>query len=403
MSLRSSFKATPIGQVPKEWKVVRLEDIVETSSGGTPNRSKKEYYGGNIPWVKSGELKDNIIHDTEEKITEKGLENSAAKVFPEGTLLIAMYGATVGKTAILAIKATTNQAVCAILPKKDSFDPNFLRDYVIFRRAQLTSISSGGAQPNISQEIIRSFKIPLPSLPEQRKIAEILFTVDEAIQWVDEAIARTERLKRGLIQRLLTRGIGRKEFRFSKELGHEIPKKWGVVELSNVFKLASGKTRPTKLFENPTQEEMFPVYGGNGILGYTSHYFVDKEVIVIGRVGEYCGAVYKAPKFSWITDNALYTTEIIRSEIELNYLKYLLIYLNLNKFKKKSGQPLMTQQIIYSIQIPLPPLPEQLKIADILSTVDKKIELERQRKEKLERIKKGLMNDLLTGKVRVKA
>jgi restriction endonuclease S subunit/predicted nucleic acid-binding protein len=202
----TNFKETPIGKIPKDWKVVRIGDIAQTSSGGTPNRAKREYYGGNIPWVKSSELKDNVIYDTEEKITEEGLQNSSAKIFPKGTLLIAMYGATVGKTGILGIDATTNQAICAILPNK-TFDPHFLKNYIIFRRNRLISISSGGAQPNISQEIIKAFKIPLPPIKEQQKIAEILSTIDEAIQRIDEVIAKTERLKKGLMQELLTKGL----------------------------------------------------------------------------------------------------------------------------------------------------------------------------------------------------
>jgi type I restriction enzyme S subunit len=198
------YKQTPIGTIPKEWQVVKIEDIADTSSGGTPNRTKKEYYGGNIPWVKSGELKDNIIYDTEEKITESGLKNSAAKLFPRGTLLVAMYGATVGKTGILRIDATTNQAVCAILPKDDSLNLSFLQHYIIFARNRWISQSSGGAQPNISQEIIRTSRIPLPTYEEQQKIAEILSNVDKKLELENKEKSRLERIKQGLMDLLLT-------------------------------------------------------------------------------------------------------------------------------------------------------------------------------------------------------
>jgi len=99
------------------FEVVPLSKVADTSSGGTPNRSNHDYYGGNIPWLKSGELNDSIITDSEEFITEKGLKNSSAKVFPKGTLLVAMYGATAGKAGILNMDAATNQAVCAIFRK----------------------------------------------------------------------------------------------------------------------------------------------------------------------------------------------------------------------------------------------------------------------------------------------
>ena len=101
-----------------EWQVKRIEEIAKTTSGGTPSRTNKSYYSGNILWVKSGELTDNFIFDTEEKISEDAVKNSSAKLFPTGTVLVAMYGATVGKTAILKKAATTNQAVCGIFPNE---------------------------------------------------------------------------------------------------------------------------------------------------------------------------------------------------------------------------------------------------------------------------------------------
>jgi type I restriction enzyme S subunit len=167
------------------------------------------------------------------------------------------------------------------------------------------------------------------------------------------------------------------------------------VRLGEVFKLKSGKTKPidTSEFGN------YPVYGGNGILGYTNEKNFNKETIIIGRVGEYCGSVYIANE-GWVTDNALY---VVAKKIDYNniFLCYLLKYLNLNQFSAETGQPLMTQTIIYSLLIPLPPLPEQQRIASILSQIDQTIEKEQQYKEKLQKIKQGLMEDLLTGKVRV--
>jgi type I restriction enzyme S subunit len=200
----TEYKDTPIGKTPKTWQVVRIGDVAETSSGGTPSRGKKEYFDGRIPWVKSGELRDNTIYATEETISKEGLQNSAAKIFPKGTLLIALYGATVGKTAILGIDATTNQAVCAILPKGDTINPEFLKYYIISRREQLIAVSAGGAQPNISQEIIRFTNVPLPQPQEQRRIAEILLTLDKKLEVERAEMAKLENIKHGLMDLLLT-------------------------------------------------------------------------------------------------------------------------------------------------------------------------------------------------------
>jgi len=159
--------------LPSGWRWVRLGEVCETTSGGTPNRGFVEYFTGNIPWVKSGELPDGQIRETEEHITEKAIDESNAKVLPVGTLLMAMYGATVGKLGILSVPAATNQAVCAIKPNS-KVDRDYLFRWLLNIRTALLEASFGGAQPNISQSLICQIKIPLPSLTEQKRIAAML-------------------------------------------------------------------------------------------------------------------------------------------------------------------------------------------------------------------------------------
>ncbi|MDX2079958.1 MAG: restriction endonuclease subunit S [Terrimicrobiaceae bacterium] len=171
----SQNKSRPEGakDLPAGWKLVRLGDIAKTTSGGTPRRDRPQFYGGKIPWVKSGELGDSVVYETGETITEEALESSNAKVFPKGTLCIALYGATVGKLGVLGIDAATNQAVCAIFPR-DCLDTRYLYRFLESKRRDLVEQGKGGAQPNISQGIIRNTHIPFPPLPEQRRIvAEI--------------------------------------------------------------------------------------------------------------------------------------------------------------------------------------------------------------------------------------
>jgi type I restriction enzyme, S subunit len=155
------------------WKTVRLGDVAKTSSGGTPNRGTEDFYGGDIPWVKSGELGDSTVYEAKETITEIGLKNSSAKLFPKGTLCIALYGATIGKLGVLGVDAATNQAVCGIfLP--DDIDTQFVYYFLASKRRDLVEMGKGGAQPNISQGIIRDIELPFPPLDEQRRIvAEI--------------------------------------------------------------------------------------------------------------------------------------------------------------------------------------------------------------------------------------
>lgn len=186
-------------ELPEGWKWVLLGRIAKTTSGGTPRRSVKRFWqNGTVPWVKSGELEGNIIFDTEEKITKEGLKSSSAKMFPKGTLIVALYGATVGKTAILGIDATTNQAVCAIFPKDHIVIRDYIRYYLIRKRPELILRSFGGAQPNISQTFLKKLKIPLPRLDEQERIVtrieELLSRTEEARRLKSESIEETENI-----------------------------------------------------------------------------------------------------------------------------------------------------------------------------------------------------------------
>ena len=158
-------------ELPKSWEIAKLGQLWNTTSGGTPSRKEMHYFQGNIPWVKSGELEHNVIVNTEEKITEEALKNSSAKIFPKGTLLIALYGATIGKLAFLGIDASSNQAVCGIYTNQH-LSSHFLYYFLFFKRPNLVKESIGGAQPNISQGILKNLDVPLPPLPEQHRIVE---------------------------------------------------------------------------------------------------------------------------------------------------------------------------------------------------------------------------------------
>lgn len=187
-----------------EWERTPLAEIAETASGGTPSRGDKRNFGGHIPWVKSGELGDGIVTECEERITESGLENSSAKVFPKGTLCIAMYGATVGKLGVLGIEAATNQAVCAIFPG-ERVSRDFLKLNLLSVRDELIHLGQGGAQPNISQRIIRSLQVPIPSRDEQdRIVAEVerRFSLIAGIEsQVEASLARASATRSAILHR----------------------------------------------------------------------------------------------------------------------------------------------------------------------------------------------------------
>lgn len=181
-----------------------LSTLFKTASGGTPSRKNPQFYNGDIPWVKSGELGYNLITRTEEYISEDALQNSSAKVFPKDSLLLALYGATIGKMAFLGIPAATNQAVCCIFPNAE-YNMTFLYYFLLHKQKYLISQGKGGAQKNISQEILKNLPIPLISLPEQKaivaKIEKAFASADKAQAAISATLQQAKQLKQSILKR----------------------------------------------------------------------------------------------------------------------------------------------------------------------------------------------------------
>jgi len=180
--------------IKQNWELMLLGDVCKTTSGGTPRRSVKAYFQGDIPWVKSGELPDGLVQNVGEYISEEAVSNSSAKVFPAGTLLIALYGATVGKLGILTFDAASNQAVCAIFPKKN-IEPKYLYWHLRNVRSDLIKQAIGGAQPNISQGILRNIPVPVAPIDQQKRIVE---EIEKQVSRLDEAVTNLKRVKTNL-------------------------------------------------------------------------------------------------------------------------------------------------------------------------------------------------------------
>lgn len=215
------------------WAYRRLGDVCSTTSGGTPSRSHPEYFGGGIPWVKSGDLTDGDVIDCEESITEDAIRKSSAKLFRQGTVLIAMYGATVGKLGMLGMDAATNQAVCGI-STPDELDRWFLFYFLLSQRQKLIEQSAGGAQPNISQKIVRELLIPIPPIPEQRRIVDLLSRAEGIVRLRREA----EKKAAELIPALFLDMFGDPATN---------PKGWPVLPLIDVAQVISGVAKGRKL------------------------------------------------------------------------------------------------------------------------------------------------------------
>ena len=179
---------------PKGWEVKKLGEVAETTSGGTPAKAHNEYYeGGTIPWLRSGEVSQGLIYKTELFITQAGLDNSSAKIIPVNSVAIAMYGATVGEVGIIKAPMSTNQAVCSIFPN-ESVTPIYLLYFLRAMKPHYINIAAGGAQPNISQAIIRNTKLTLPPLSLQQTFAAQIEAIEQQKALVRRSLEDTRTL-----------------------------------------------------------------------------------------------------------------------------------------------------------------------------------------------------------------
>ena len=191
--------------VPEGWQYEKLGDLVKTTSGGTPSRRKSEYYvNGNIRWIKTKELNDRFIFETEEHITEDAVKNSSAKVLPEGALIVAMYGATIGKIGITAAEMACNQACCAFISFDDMISKEYLYCWLMDNRENLVSQGKGAAQSNLSQEMIRNFSLLCPDKKVIKNFTEIVTTMLENKRVLENKILMLTKARDDLLPKLMS-------------------------------------------------------------------------------------------------------------------------------------------------------------------------------------------------------
>ena len=181
--------------LPDGWALATLQDVAAWSSGGTPSRSRPAYYAGTIPWLKTGELGPRVLNSSEEHISEEAVSSSSAKVFPKGSVALAMYGATIGKTSIFGIDAATNQACAVGIP--DATSAEFLYYFLVSQEKAFVDAGKGGAQPNISQGIVKAWPLLLPPAMEQTRIVEKL---EELLSDLDAGVAELKAAQKKLGQ-----------------------------------------------------------------------------------------------------------------------------------------------------------------------------------------------------------
>ncbi len=418
----TEFKDSELGKIPKSWKVKRLGDVAKIYSGGTPSRSNNSYYIGCNPWVKSGEVNQRKIYNTEEFVSDEAIEKSSAKWVKRGSILIAMYGATAGKVSRLMLDATINQAISAICADERFSTDEYLFHEVEFLSRGLLNSVQGSGQPNLSGQLIKRSLVLIPPLPEQRKIASILTSVDEVIENTHKQIEKLRDLKKATMNELLTKGIGHTEFKDS-ELGR-IPKSWEVSCLADIVreKPSYGANAPA-VSSQDSEIRFLRITDINeeGQLRVDSkayikeedavRYELHKDDLVIARTGNTVGKAYLHSKDLKTSEKIAYAGYLIlfRFDNEKARPKFIFQYTLSRMFKdwvdensRVGAQPNINAQEYLSFSLPLPSVNEQDRIIKILTSIDNNIYFFEEKLCKTESLKKSLMQDLLTGKVRVK-
>ncbi|MGE6341997.1 restriction endonuclease subunit S [Psychrobacter sp. NPDC078929] len=403
--------------MPNGWESGVIEDIAQVSSGGTPSRKKDSYWvNGTIPWVTTAEVKFNVITDTEQKITEEGLQKSSAKLYPKDTILMAMYGQgkTRGQVAKLGIEASTNQA-CAALQLNAGFNVDYYYQYLTSQYENIRELANSGGQQNLSGGIVKEIQVPIPPLPEQQKIAKILSTWDKAISTTERLIENSIQQKKALMQQLLT---GKK--RLLDESGQRFEGEWEEIELgdicsrvmeknngqsTNVVTISAqqGLIRQEEFFKKSVASEILDNYYvlRKGQFAYNKSYSNGYPMGAIKRLNRYEDGVVTTLYICFeIKDHSKTDTDFLEQYFDSGLLNR-----GLTKVAAEGGRAHGLLNVkpsdFMALKFKFPTYPEQQKIATVLTNANKEIELLEQQLADLQQEKKALMQVLLTGKKRV--
>lgn len=382
-------------KLPKDWKWLKLKDICEVVTGTTPPKSDMSNYGSDIPFFKPPHLWDRQIIDTEEKLSLKGAEK--ARIVPPNTVLVTCIG-NLGRTGFVKKKAAFNQQINAIL-ENEKIDGKYVfyqAQSPLFKQ-QLEKLATGTTVSIVNKGNFETIEIPLPPLAIQQaivsKIEELFSELDNGIANLKTAQQQLKTYRQSVLKWAFEGKLTNKKVKEG-----ELPKGWETKTLGEVFKVSSGKG----IKINELKGGEYAVYGGNGLNGYHSEYFIEEPVLIIGRVGVKCGVTHITKPKSWVSDNALIVKPII-TDFDIKYFKLRLEFENLNKLSVSTAQPVISGNSIYSVVIMLPKLDEQnLIVQEIeirLSVADKMEESINQSLQQAEALRQSILKKAFSGEL----
>ena len=389
-------------EVPESWVWTTLGEVGTWQSGGTPSRSNKTYYGGNIPWLKTGDLNDGLISDIPESITEEAVANSSAKINPTGSVLIAMYGATIGKLGILTFPATTNQACCACI-EFNAIIQLYLFYFLLSQRNEFIAKGGGGTQPNISKEIIVNTFIPLPPLSEQQRIVMEIEKWFALIDQIEQSKVNLQTIIKQAKSKILDLAIHGKlapqdpndepAIELLKRINPDftpcdngyytqLPKGWAACRLEQVADILDNLRKPINASERDSRiknrqiDELYPYYGATGQVGLIDDYLINGHYLLLGEDGapfldKNAIKAYSISGKSWVNNHA----HILSPKIDFEFLQYSLNQIDYSEYVNGSTRLKLTQTDMRSIKIMLPPLAEQKRIKSKIQTLFSQLDL----------------------------
>lgn len=395
------------------WSNSKIDDIAVVTSGGTPSRSNLTFWDGNIPWVTTSLVDFNIIQSAEEFITQKGLDNSSAKLFPKNTILMAMYGQgiTRGKVAILGIDATTNQA-CAAIKLQSNYDTQFIFQNLMSRYEEIRDLSNDGGQKNLSAGIIKEIEVYYPEKTEQIKIASFLSVVDEKISQFNQKHELLSQYKQGMMQKLFSQQI-----RFKADDGSEF-REWEETRFLDLMVDLwdyRGKT-PKKLGMDWGDGEIQSLSALNvkkGFIDFDADCHLGSEKLyttwmnkgdlekgdIIFTMEAPLGNVALIPDGrKYILSQRVVCFKTNKKMVDNKFIFQLILsdqfQSRIEELATGTTAKGINQKSMQKIQVGLPSKDEQTKIANFLSAIDQKIEMVTQQIEQAKQWKKGLLQQM---------
>lgn len=379
-----------------EWKEVRLGDVcTRVCSGGTPKSTNLSYYGGEIPWLNTKEIDFNRIYSTEKTITDSGLNNSSAKWIVPNTVTVAMYGATAGKSCIVKVPMTTNQACCNLTINDEVADYEFVYYSLKNDYATLASLANGGAQQNLNAQIIKDYVLKMPSLADQHRIASILSSLDRKIELNNKINADLEEMAQAIFKNWFIDFEPFKDGKFvDSELGM-IPEGWKVVKMGDFFPVKTGK----KDANTASVNGKYPFFSCSQNALCTDSYSFDCDAILVAGNGDFNVKWYSG-KF----DAYQRTYVLIPYNKKLLALLYYVVKRNLLTITSKARGSVIrfiTKGNLTDFEFAIPRDLENNEIVDVFESINEKIFANNKENSRLSLLRDTLLPRLMSGELEV--